>query len=126
MNISNKCEYAGWISPDGDYYGISDEDILYIHIAIASQLAASGKIPNTNNNCWWLEQHRWIKQHGNVIITRDTFDKEWPITDLQIKTICKIMGQKYKFIDFAYQNKYASIDELKNMDKWQLHYKITS
>ena len=36
------------------------------------------------------------------------------------------MEQKYKFIDFAYQNKYVSIDELKNMDKWQLHYKITS
>lgn len=126
MSPTNKCEAAGWIAPNGDYYGSSDPLITYLHLGLSNGLMDSEIIPKSNNPDRWLELNGWIKQHGNHIICLDTRDKEKPITDAQIKTLCDVIGQDYVFLDFVNQEKYIFINKLLTMDKWQLHYEITS
>lgn len=126
MSPTNKCEAAGWIAPNGDYYGSSDPEITYLHLGLSTQLMKNGIIPESTNPDKWLEDHGWIKQHGCGIITLDSFDKEKLITSEQIKTLCDVIGENYMFLDFINQDKYVSINDLLDMDEWQLHYKITT
>lgn len=86
MIPSNKCERAGWIAPNGDYYGSSDGKITYIHLGLSNALMDCGIIPNSKNPDRWLELNGWIKQHGYYIVTLNQTEK--PITDAQIKTLC--------------------------------------
>lgn len=124
MESSKKCEAAGWIAPNGDYYGSSDPDITYVHLGLSTELVKSGIIPVSNNPDRWLELNGWIKQHGNHIITLDSKKEERPMTDAQIKTLCDVIGQDYVFLDFVYQEKYMFINDLLNKDKWQIHYEL--
>lgn len=124
MLPSKRYESAGWIAPNGDYYGSSDPAILYLHLGLSTELVNSGIIPKSNNPDRWLELHGWLKQHGNVIVSLDSSDKERLITKEQIKTLCDIIGEEYMFLDFINQDKYISINELLDMDEWDLHYKL--
>ena len=49
MNPSRNCEAAGWIAPNGDYYGSSDPEITYLHLGLSTQLVKSGIIPESTN-----------------------------------------------------------------------------
>jgi len=123
---TNKCKVAGWIAPNGDYYGSSNEDITYFHLGLSNELVDAGVIPKSSNPDRWLEVNGWIKQHGNHIFTLDCKENEKPITDAQIKTLCDVIGQDYVFLDFVNQEKYIFINQLLNMNKWQLHYELIS
>ena len=124
MNKSNICEDIGWISPNGDYYGISSFEIVYGHIAIADQLYNDNIIPNKYNPDGWMEQHGWIKQHGNKILLPDKIDNDKTITPEQMKILTNLIGEKYMILEFPNQNKFISSDKLENMNEWDLHYEI--
>lgn len=124
MQPSKKYEIAGWIAPNGDYYGSSDPEITYLHLGLSTQLMKSGIIPESDNPDRWLELHGWLKQHGNVITSLDSLDKEKLITKDQIKTLCDIIGEEYMFLDFINQDKYISTNELLDIDEWGLHYRL--
>lgn len=126
MSPTNKCEAAGWIAPNGEYYGSSDPDITYLHLGLSNSLVNEEIIPKSNNPDRWLELNGWIKQHGNHIFTLDCEENEKPITTAQIKTLCDVIGQDYVFLDFVNQEKYIFINQLLNMNKWQLHYELIS
>lgn len=49
MDTSKSYEAAGWIAPNGDYYGSSDPEIDYLHLGISDQLMKAGIIPESNN-----------------------------------------------------------------------------
>ena len=114
MKPTTKCQAAGWIAPNGEYYGSSDPQITYLHLGLSNGLMDSEIIPKSNNPDRWLEVNGWIKQHGNHIFTLDYKENEKPITDAQIKTLCDVIGQDYVFLDFV------------NQEKWQLHYELIS
>jgi hypothetical protein len=66
---------AGWLSPDGVFYGLNGEIANMLHITIADALQDKGIIPKKPddevgaelNAFEWLETHGWVKIHGNNI-----------------------------------------------------------
>ena len=126
MSPSNRCEVAGWIAPNGDYYGSSDPKIDCIHLGLSNRLMDAGIIPKSNNPDRWLEKHGWIKQHNSYIISLDSIDKEKIATQEQIRTLCDIIGERYAYLDFVNQDKWISINNLLSMNEWELHYYLVS
>lgn len=120
------CCYGGWIAPNGDYYGLNDDDIRYIHLALSNRLMQEGLCPPQSNPDKWLERNGWIKQHGNHICTMDRKDNDFVITNEQLKTLRDIIGQDYMWLEFVNQDKSVFINELLDMNPWDLHYAITT
>ena len=68
---------AGWLSPEGEFYGLQGEIANMLHNQIADALQEKGVIPktektkfNNDENVYpdsWLEQHGWVRIHGNNI-----------------------------------------------------------
>lgn len=60
---------AGWLSPDGLYYALNGEIANMLHNQIADALCEAGVIPadEDDNPDVWLEQHGWVKIHGNNV-----------------------------------------------------------
>lgn len=122
MNPSRTCCFGGWIAPNGDYYGSNDDDIQYIHIALSNRLMQDGLIPPQQNPDRWLEKNGWIKQHGNHICTLDRKDYDYCITQEQLNTLRDIIGQDYMWLEFVNQEKTVFINELLDLNEWELHY----
>ncbi len=77
VNIMDKYS-AGWLAPNGDFYGLNGEISLMLHNQIADALQEQGMIPMYEdeedekldiklNPDSWLEQHGWAKIHDNNI-----------------------------------------------------------
>jgi hypothetical protein len=94
---------AGWLSPEGEYYALNGEIANMLHNQIADALQEKGLIPmydddrekeldiKTNPDAW-LEQHGWVKIHGNNVQFAGNLNKQLgkPIvhlTDKQIEII---------------------------------------
>lgn len=66
---------AGWLSPDGVFYGLNGEIANMLHIQIADALQDKGIVPSKPegevgaelNAFEWLETHGWVKIHENNI-----------------------------------------------------------
>jgi len=62
---------AGWLSPDGTYYGLNGEIANMLHNQIGSALYDAGIIPegeeNEQNPYAWLEKNGWIKLQNNHV-----------------------------------------------------------
>ena len=119
---------AGWLSPDGEFYGANGETSALIHMNLAEQIFnaptnkyavrmmndgvsifGSGDQPD-----YWLEKNGWIKIHhneiyGSFIGERDPEKrtKDFPYTycptEIQIKMICDYADKFYggKFLTEA-------------------------
>ena len=61
---------AGWLSPDGDFYGLNGSTENLLHLNIAERLLASKKIPvkEMRNPDRWLEENGWVKVHHDWIL----------------------------------------------------------
>ena len=109
---------AGWLSPDGEFYGADGETSSMIHMTLAEQIfnGSGGKyavammkdgvdLASINSPEQWLTSHGWIKIHhndcyGSFIGRRDeapTKDYPYPYnpTDIQIKMICNYADKFY-------------------------------
>ena len=110
---------AGWLSPEGDFYGGNGETSNMIHLNIANQIFnASGnpiavKMMNdgisefggVDSPDYWFEKNGWVKIHhedcyGAFIGNRNEEPtKEFPYaynpTDIQVKMICDYADKFY-------------------------------
>jgi len=109
---------AGWLSPDGEFYGGDGDTSAMIHMDLAEQIfnAPHNKyaiqmikdgvsIMDINSPEQWLTSHGWIKIHyndcyGSFIGRRDevpTNDYPYPYcpTEIQIKMICDYIDKYY-------------------------------
>ena len=110
---------AGWLSPEGKFYGLPKESTGLIHMAIAEQLYFGLYAENMNsdgvsmfgrnNPEYWLETHGWIKIHCQSV--RTLYDCK--PTDHQIQQIIRY-GKVYSALDI--NNKRTRIVDLKNME----------
>lgn len=110
---------AGWLSPDGEFYGGNGDTSAMIHMNIAEQIFNTPtnkyaiKMNEDGVSVWggfdspeyWLEKHGWVKIHhedcyGSFIGRRDEEPtKEFPYaynpTDIQVKMICDYADKFY-------------------------------
>jgi signal recognition particle subunit SEC65 len=89
---------AGWLAPDGTYYGLNGEIANMLHNQIATALYKIGVIPNNEDNeknpDVWLDENGWVKQHNNWIlycgyVHANSKKMDIPITDKQIDMIVR-------------------------------------
>lgn len=66
---------AGWLSPDGDFYGLNGSTENLLHLNIAERLLASKKIPvkEMRTPGWWLEENGWVKIYHDWILFSGSF-----------------------------------------------------
>lgn len=66
---------AGWLSPDGDFYGLNGNTENLLHLNIAERLLASKKIPvkEMRTPGWWLEENGWVKIYHDWILFSGSF-----------------------------------------------------
>lgn len=100
---------AGWLSPDGTFYGLNGEISNMLHNQIADALQEMGVIPmydenerNVNPDAW-LEQQGWVKIHGNNVQFAGCLNKEFgkqnvDLTNVQIKMIYEYIALKHNGI----------------------------
>lgn len=110
---------AGWLSPEGDFYGGNGETSSMIHLNIANQIFNASCNPIAvkmmkdgisefgcaDSPDYWLEKNGWIKIHhedcyGAFIGRRDEAPtKEYPYaynpTDIQVKMVCDYADKFY-------------------------------
>ena len=66
---------AGWLSPDGEFYGLNGSVSNMLHLNIAERLLASKKVPvkEARNPDRWLEENGWVKVHHDWILFSGSF-----------------------------------------------------
>lgn len=66
---------AGWLSPDGEFYGLNGSTVNLLHLNIAERLLASKKIPVKEmlNPDRWLEENGWVRVHHDWILFSGSF-----------------------------------------------------
>lgn len=79
---------AGWLSPEGDFYGLNGSTENLLHLNIAERLLASKKIPvkEMRNPDRWLEENGWVKVHHDWILFSGSFYGK-TLTDVQIEKL---------------------------------------
>lgn len=79
---------AGWLSPDGEFYGLNGGAGNLLHLNIAERLLASKKIPikEMRNPDRWLEENGWVKVHHDLILFSGSFYGK-TLTDVQIEKL---------------------------------------
>lgn len=79
---------AGWLSPDGEFYGLNGSTGNLLHLNIAERLLASKKIPvkEMRNPDRWLEENGWVKVHHDWILFSGPFFGK-TLTDIQIEKL---------------------------------------
>lgn len=76
---------AGWLSPDGDFYGLNGSTGNLLHLNIAERLLASKKIPvkEMRTPDRWLEENGWVKIcHDWILFSGSFYGKT--LTEAQI------------------------------------------
>ena len=79
---------AGWLSPDGEFYGLNGSVGNMLHLNISKRLLASKKIPvkELRNPDRWLEENGWVKVHHDWILFSGPFFGK-TLTDVQIEKL---------------------------------------
>jgi hypothetical protein len=109
---------AGWLSPDGEFYGGNGDTSSMIHMNLAEQIfkgnnVYAARMTKDNVSTWsgvdspeyWLEKHGWVKIHhddcyGAFIGRRNEeptpdYPYAYNPTDIQIKMICNYADKFY-------------------------------
>lgn len=135
---------AGWLSPEGDFYGQVGETNEMLHLNIAEQLfnkkyneemVKDGvNIFSANSPEKWLDVNGWIKIHHDEVygtfigdkIPTDDFKYKYCPTKIQIDKICEYLDKNWKG-KFYSQPKIVRITapiftyQLRQMDEVKLH-----
>lgn len=130
---------AGWLSPEGEFYGANGNDNLLLHMRLAEKIyntqkyhklmtddGVSDHIVNMNSPEHWLETHNWVKIHHNDCY--GYFDGGCP-TDIQIKIICDYADKFYNGKFYTEPNALGRVRHtepystyaVRQMDKIRLH-----
>ena len=133
---------AGYLAPDGTFYGANGADSAMLHLNIADtlfkhkmkdEMAAAGVKENSSNNPeHYLEYAGYIKIHREQVYGFFRFNKEkesddekslWCPTPQQVTAICTYIDKWYdgKFFTLNKSLGEISIYKLKQMDEYMLH-----
>lgn len=90
---------AGWLSPDGDFYGMNGDTSEMLHMQLESTLSVfTEKVPDVENECndieWKLNRLGWFKIHHDEVYRYGGVGVPAP-TSIQIKMICDYINKYY-------------------------------
>lgn len=121
---------AGWLSPEGVFYGWNGDTSGLIHLNMAEEMAKGflhDVDPSVNPSDFdrWLEQHWWLKIHHKEAYGYFEIDKKHGSicpTDAQIKAICDYADKLYdgKICTASFGKREVSTYKLRQMDEFQL------
>ena len=113
---------AGWLSPEGLFYGMNGNMNDMLHIQISDLLKEEGVIPKDEPApCLWLEDNGWVKIHGDWVLyncqDRD-FKVARSITKEQLDAIFNYGKACYKegILRFGYRMTRLSVATFKYID----------
>ena len=109
---------AGWLSPDGEFYGANGETRAMMHMNLAEQIFKGNNVyaarmtkdgvsewSGNDSPEYWLEKHGWVKIHhddcyGSFIGRRNEeptpdYPYSYNPTEIQIKMICDYADKFY-------------------------------
>ena len=135
---------AGYLSPEGDFYGQVGDTSSMIHLNLAEQLfdkKLNNEMTNDGVVIWgsktpenWLDENGWIKIHHNEVYGSFIGDKKptknfkykYAPTDVQIREICSYIdtnwnGKLYTQPQIVKRTYPISTYKLRQMDEIQLH-----
>lgn len=105
---------AGWLAPDGTFYGLNGEIANMLHNQISEMLKEAGVIPEiegdedkNQNPDDWLHGQGWVKVHGHNILFEGNLNKRARrgenvyMTDTQIDIICKYIHVHHKDVVYC-------------------------
>lgn len=113
---------AGWLSPEGLFYGMNGNMNDMLHIQISDLLKEEGIIPEDERSpCGWLEDNGWVKIHGDWVLFQcqnHKFEIDKSMTDKQIDAIVNYGKSCYKdgFLRFGYRMARLSVATFKYLD----------
>ena len=118
---------AGYIAPNGNYYGLDGKVANFLHLRIADFLVKQEDIPyDGKSSDYAIEKTGYIKQHDNKITAFKIYDEAF-LTQKQLNTIINIVSQKWEEVtfDFGDGDWTISIDKVKqlNNDELEFQYK---
>ena len=124
---------AGWLTPEGDFYGENGETSALIHMNLAEKILKFKQVPivYAGNDDYALELNGWIKIHHEEVYGVFKYDKQdegralYCPTDIQVKKIAAYIDKYYggTFHNQAYicGGKDVKTSQLKQADEIQLH-----
>ena len=109
---------AGWLSPDGEFYGGNGDTSSFVHLSLAEKIYNGGSIyanrmanegvsvfGGINSPEYWLEKHGWVKVshqdcYGSFLGTHNEkptpdFPYSYIPTEIQVKMICDYADKFY-------------------------------
>lgn len=99
---------AGWLSPEGKFYGLNGKISNLLHLKIADKLKDIKIIPedNKNNPENWLTNNGWVKIHENNVTFYGGFNlnKIYDLTEIQVDEICRYIDKFYNGNIICYGN----------------------
>lgn len=99
---------AGWLSPEGKFYGLNGKISNLLHLKIGDKLKDIKIIPedNKNNPENWLTNNGWVKIHENNVTFYGGFNlnKIYDLTEIQVDEICRYIDKFYNGNIICYGN----------------------
>lgn len=118
---------AGWLAPNGDFYGLNGGFANMLHLQIADALLKANVIPKEEdyerNPDIWLSENGWVRIHNCHILYDGYLQSRYgkpliPLTDIQRDNIvkygqvcCKGMLQFGSLYQFCSAAKFGMMDE---------------
>ena len=105
---------AGWLSPDGKFYGANGETSQLLHMILGEQLLPKSEMPEVD-----LEREGWLKIHYDEVYG-------YCPTQIQIQKVCDYIDKFHKGVlrtqpRFSGRSEPISTYKLRQMDKIKLH-----
>lgn len=125
LTPSDTLKDAGWLSPDGIYYGLDGEISNMLHNQIADFLLDQGVIPTDyspegfHNPDKYLNETGWIRQHDNWLLT-DAYHYDKEVTQEQLKVLTRLMRDKHRTVIVGFERKEFTMGQIMMMDKIML------
>ena len=118
---------AGWLSPEGDFYGMNGEYSDNLHIEIADLLYKDGIIPKDHEYAKdiWLEMNGWVKIHHDWVLfdcerynhENNSYEIIRHLTENQIKELSRYSKACCSgYLKLGYAHKVVSMILFEGMD----------
>lgn len=120
---------AGWLSPEGVFYGMDGSISDMLHLAIADKLYEQQIIPNDkkyeSNPDYWLSRNGWVKIHNNHImydgyIYNEIYHTDYKLTDIQKELIYKYGQKRGGMLQFGSGYTFCSAAKFSMMDEFAI------